>query len=67
MGNEVGWLHGLPRAAKMPQQGYRQGAAGTPRECHGWVKRPQGWPQAIQNWVWVAIKPQETQAVAQPQ
>ena len=48
MGDEVGWLHGQPRAAKMPQQGYGQGVAGMPQECHGWVKRPQGRPQATQ-------------------
>ena len=30
MSDEVGWLHRQPRVAKMPQQGYGQGAAGMP-------------------------------------
>ena len=59
-GDEVGRLHGQPRAAKIPQQGYGQGVAGTPQECQGWVKRPQGWPQARQERAWMAIEPQET-------
>ena len=66
MGNKVGQLHGQPRAAKMLQQGYRQGAAGMPQEHLGWVKRLQGRPQATRNWAWVAIKLQEMCAVAQP-
>ena len=64
MGDEVGWLHGQPRAAKMPQQGYGQGAAGMLQEHHGWVKRPQGRPQARQEWARAAIEPQEMRAVA---
>ena len=42
MGNEVGRLHGQPRAAKMPQQEQGQGVAGMLQEYLGWVKRPQG-------------------------
>ena len=66
MDDEVGWLHGQPRAAKKLQQGYRQGAAGMPQECYGWVKRPQGQPQARQEQARTATEPQETRAVAQP-
>ena len=50
MGDEVGRLHGQPRAAKMPQQGYGQGVAGMLQERLGWVKRLQGRPQATQEW-----------------
>ena len=67
MGDEVGWLHGQPRAAQLPQQGYGQGVAGMPQERHGWLKRPQGWPQARQERTRTATEPQETRAVAQPQ
>ena len=48
MGDKVGWLHGQPRAAKMLQQEQGQGAPGMLQGCQGWVKRPQGWPQARQ-------------------
>ena len=64
--DEEGRLHGQPRAAKKPQQEYGQGAAGTPQERHGWVKRPQGRPQARQEQARTATEPQETRAVAQP-
>ena len=66
MGDEVGRLHGQPRAAKMPQQGYGQGAAWMPQERQGWVKRPQGQPQARQEWARIATEPQEMRVVAQP-
>ena len=66
MGNEVGRLHGQPRVAKMPQQGQGQGVAGMPQECHGWVKRPQGQPQARQERAQMAIELEDTRAVAQP-
>ena len=65
MGDEVGRLHGQPRAAKMPQQGYGQGAAGTLQGRQGWVKWPQGWPQARQEWARTATELQEMWAVAQ--
>ena len=65
MGNEVGRLHGQPRAAKMPQQGYGKGVAGMPQEFHGWAKRLQGRPQAKQERARMAIELQEMQAVAQ--
>ena len=45
MGDEVGWPHGQLRAARKPQQEYGQGAAGTPQERPGWVKRPQECPK----------------------
>ena len=65
--DEVGRLHGQPRAAKKPQQG--AGAVGQ-LGCHsnilGWVKRPQGQPQARQERVRAATEPQEMRAVAQP-
>ena len=64
--DEVGQLHGQPRAAKKPQQGYGKGAAGTPQECHGWVKRPQVRPQARQEQARTATEPQEMWVVAQP-
>ena len=66
MGDEVGRPHGQPRVAKMPQQGQGQGVAGPLQECHGWVKRPQEWPQARQERARMAIELQEMQAVAQP-
>ena len=49
----------------MPQQEQGQGAAGTPQECLGWVKRPQGQPQATQEWAQAATELQEMRAVAQ--
>ena len=64
MGDEVGWLHRQPRAAKTQQQEQGQGVAGTPPEHLGWVKRLQGRPQVTQNWARVAIEPQEMWAVA---
>ena len=57
MGNKVGRLHGQPRAAKMLQREQGQGAAGMPQECQGWVKRPQGQPQARQERAWMATEP----------
>ena len=66
MGDEVGWLHGQQRAAKIPQWEQGQGAAGMLQECQGWVKRPQGWPQARQEQSQMATEPQEMWAVAQP-
>ena len=65
MGDEVGWLHGQPRLAEIPQQGYGQGAAGTPQEHQGWLKRLQGWLQARQEQARAAIELQEMRAVAQ--
>ena len=59
------WPHGQQQAAKILLQEYGQGAAGMPQEHQGWVKRPQGRPQARQEWAWVAIEPQEMRAVAQ--
>ena len=38
-----------------------------PQECQGWVKRPQGRPQARQEWARMATEPQEMRVVAQPQ
>ena len=66
MGIKVGQLHGQPRVAKTPQQDQGQEAAGTPQECLGWVKRPQGQPQVRQERAQMATKPQEMWAVAQP-
>ena len=66
MGDKVGRLHGQPRAAKKLQQGYGQGVAGMPQECHGWVKRLQGRPQVRQGQARTATELQETWAVAQP-
>ena len=80
MGDKVrwlqGWLHGQLRVAKKLQQEYRQGAAGMPQECPGWVKRLQEQPQVTQKEAraaitpqekpWLAIELQEMQAVAQP-
>ena len=70
IGDEVrrpqGWLHRQQKVAKMPQQEYGQGVAGTLQEHQGWVKRPQEQPQVRQDWAWVAIELQEMQAVAQP-
>ena len=70
MGNKrkrlQGWPHRQQQVAKMLQQEYGQGVAGRPKECHGWVKRPQERPQARQEGAWAAIEPQETRAVAQP-
>ena len=80
MGDKVRWPHGQPhgqqQVAKMPQQEYGQGVAGTPQEYQGWVKRLQGQPQATQKQAQVAVtlqeKPQaaieqqEMRAVAQP-
>ena len=66
MGDKVRWLHGQPRAAKKPQWEQVQGVAGMPQECHGWVKGPQGRPQARQEQAQVATELQETWAVAQP-
>ena len=64
--DEVGRLHGQPRAAKKPQWEQGQGGAGMLQECLGWVKRLQGRPQARQEWAQTAIEPQEMWAVAQP-
>ena len=64
MGDKVGQLHRQLRAAKMPQWEQGQGAAGTPQEYLGWVKRAQGRPWATQNWARAAIELQETWAVA---
>ena len=65
MGDEVRQLHRQPRAAKKPQWEKGKGAAGTPQECQGWVKRPQERPQVTQNQAWVAIEPQEMWTDAQ--
>ena len=67
MGNEVRRPHGQLRAAKKPQQEYRQGVPRMPQECLGWVKRPQERPQAKQERAQVAREPQETWSVTQPQ
>ena len=66
MGNEVRQPHRQQQVAKILQQEYGQGAAGTPQEHQGWVKRPQGWLKATQKWEWVAVMPQQMWVVAQP-
>ena len=70
MGKEVRQLQGCPhrqqQVAKTPQWEQGQGAAGTPQECQGWVRRPQEQPRVTWNWAWAAIELQEIQAVAQP-
>ena len=65
MGNKVGRLHGQSRVAKTPQREQGKGAAGMPQELQGWVKRPQGWPQARQEQARMATEPQEMRVVAQ--
>ena len=66
MGDEVRWLHGQPRVAEMLQQEQGQGVAGMLHENQGWVKRPQGQPQARKKREQMATEPQEMRAVAQP-
>ena len=71
MGDEVkrpqGQPHRHPRVPKKLQQEYRHGAAGTPQECHGWVKRLQEQPRARKKWAQAAIMLQKPRAAVEPQ
>ena len=68
MGDKVRWPQGQPhrqqQAAKMTQQEFGQGAAGTLQECQGRVKRLQERPLARQKWAQAAVTPQENPQVA---
>ena len=68
MGDKVRWPQGQPhrqqQAAKMPQQEFGQGTAGTLQECQGRVKRLQERPLARQKWARAAATPQENPQVA---